>query len=108
MDVVGKLFEGFVEGAVFGARGRLLVNLRGDALLDDLRPEHLLLHALAHERDGLIHVDGESLHARNPVVVVLDGLEAQKLRQLVNGLYAAALVDGQEVELELVTLDVVI
>src|ERR1043165_2891521 len=44
-----KLLEGFVEGAVFGACDKLFVYLRGDSLLDDLRPEQTLAHALAHE-----------------------------------------------------------
>ena len=64
-------------------------DLRPHALSDDLRQQHVGLHALAHQRDVLIHVGGKRVEPRQPVVEVLDRLEAQRIDEELRALHAA-------------------
>ncbi len=47
----------------------------------------------------------EAVEARDPVFVILEGLEAQRIAELVRRLDAAALVQRNEMPVELVALD---
>ena len=83
------LRERAVVAALLGRLRGQLRDLRAHALGDDLRQQHVGLHALAHQRDVLIHVRGKGVEPREPVVEVLDGLKAQRVDDELRALHAA-------------------
>ena len=87
--------QGAWDGAKRAVVAALLGRLRGDlrdlrphALGDDLRQQHVGLHALAHQRDVLIHVRGKRVEPRKPVVEVLHRLKAQRIDEELRALHA--------------------
>src|SRR5262250_449833 len=56
--------ERFIERARPGVANNLMVDLSRNSVEDNLRKDHPRLDALAHERDGLIHVGGKSPESR--------------------------------------------
>ena len=84
----GNGAERAVVAALLGRLRGELRDLRPHALGDDFRQEHVGLHALAHQRDVLIHVRGKCVETRKPVVEVLHRLEAQRIDEELGALHA--------------------
>ena len=97
--------EGLEEGTRFRVGHDLLVDLAGNALHDDLREHHALAHAFAHQSYRLVQVGWESAKARQPVLVVLERFEAQRVGEFVGGLNAAALIERCQVPVILMAFD---
>ena len=56
-----------------------------------------MFDALAHERGCLLNVRWQRVEPRQPIVVILECLEAQRMSQLICRLDSAELVEGDQV-----------
>src|SRR6185437_14491720 len=98
------MLKRFIEAALRGVRDNLLINLRWQALHDDLGMNHAFFYAFAHQGYGLIHESREGAHARDPVLVVLFGFKAERVRELILSLNSTTLVQGNQKLTKLVAL----
>ncbi len=76
-----------------GIRGDLRIDLRRDALHQHLRWHVARVHALAQQQCGVGELFRDPAHPRQPVAVVLRGLEGQHLGDVLGILDAATLAD---------------
>src|SRR6185312_6233103 len=95
-DFRRKMLKWFIEAALRGVRDNLFIDLRRQALHDDLGMYHALFYAFAHQGDGLIHENRKGAHARDPVLVVLFGFKAERVRELILSLNSTTLVQGNQ------------
>src|SRR5215470_8198383 len=86
--------ERFIERARLWVANNLMVDLSRNSLEDNFRQHHPRFDALAHQCDGLIHVGWEGAETRQPILEILERLEAQRIRQFIFGLNSSALVEG--------------
>ena len=92
-----EILERLVKRALFGRRHDLVVNLPWDTLHDDFRLHDPFANALAHQRNCLVQIDRKRPQPRDPVLVVLHRLEAERVGQFVSGLNAFALIERREI-----------
>ena len=98
----------FVERALLGITDNLMIDLGWDSFQNNLRQHDLLLYALAQESGCLLDIRGERAEPRQPIVVVLECLEAQRISQLIRCLDSAELVEGDQVPEILVSFDFIL
>src|SRR5262245_12854320 len=82
-----------------------MIDLGWDSLQNNLREHDLLLDTLAHESGCLLNVRGQGAQPRQPIVVILECLETQRISQLVRRLDSAELVERDQVPAILVSFD---
>ena len=102
----GKSLKRFIKRARLRVIDDLMVDLPRNPPEHDLRKDDPRLRSLAHERDRLLDVRRQSAQPRQPVLIILDRLEAQSVGQLVRGLNSTALVEWNQIPAVLVPFDV--
>ena len=90
--ILGKADKGLVKQALGRVLYDVLRNLCRHALHHHARLHDFFLDALFQERNGLIHILAQRIQSGQPVVLILFGLEAQRLGQDVRRLDALTLV----------------
>ena len=91
------VFEWFVKSVLSRILPVHAIQLSEDLLADHLGQHDVILDSLPHQADVLVHVGGEVAHAAQPVVVVLDGFEAQGVDRAFNRLDALESIGANQI-----------
>ncbi len=98
---VRKLGEYLVKRAGFRVVDNLLCDLVRNALHQNLGHRETVLSAALGTRDRLVDDDIDLSHARKPVLEIFHCRQRDRVGHVVEVLHSAALVEGQQVAVEL-------